>query len=82
MSLTWNRLRRLKREEAWAFVQAWGVLLAADLGLRLLPYPKVESWLTPSPGAAPEEGAVARRGWGPPAAGALIERHGRTWHDE
>jgi hypothetical protein len=66
----WRRLRRLERAEAWALARAWVLLLAADVGLRLLPYPRVECWLAPADraGAAPEEEAVPRLVWATAAA--------------
>ncbi|HYX24971.1 MAG TPA: lasso peptide biosynthesis B2 protein [Thermoanaerobaculia bacterium] len=69
-----RRLRRLSRAEAWAFARAWVLLLAADLGLRLLPFPRLERWLAPAPAgsagvaAAAEEMAVPRLVWATAAA--------------
>jgi len=65
-----RRLRRLSRAEAWAFARAWALLLAADLGLRLLPFPRLERWLAPPlvEGAVAEETAVPRLVWATAAA--------------
>jgi len=66
-----RRLRRLSRAEAWAFARAWALLLAADLGLRLLPFPRLERWLAPpsaGAAAAAEEAAVPRLVWATAAA--------------
>ena len=40
-----TRLRRLRPPDLWAFARAWIILLAADVGLRLLPYPRLERLL-------------------------------------
>jgi hypothetical protein len=50
-------------EDLWAFARAWGLLLAADLGLRAFPFARVERWLSPRIGSAPDEGAVGRLVW-------------------
>ncbi len=66
-----RRLCRLDRAEAWAFARAWALLLAADLGLRLLPFPRLERWLAPPPAgaaAAAQETAVPRLVWATAAA--------------
>jgi len=67
-----RRLRRLNRAEAWALARAWWLLLAIDLGLRLLPFSRLEGWLAPAPreGAAaePDETAVSRLVWATAAA--------------
>ncbi|MBW8873566.1 MAG: lasso peptide biosynthesis B2 protein [Acidobacteria bacterium] len=64
-----RRLRRLTSVEAWAFARAWVLLLAADLGLRLLPFPRLERWLAPPAGAAAaEETAMPRLVWATAAA--------------
>ncbi len=56
-------------EDLWAFFRAWGVLLAADLGLRALPFARVERWLAPRPAVkAPDETAVGRLVWATEAA--------------
>jgi hypothetical protein len=55
-------------EDLWAFTRAWTVLFAADLGLRALPFPRVDRWLTPSPAPAREESAVGRLIWATEAA--------------
>ncbi|HEX4962852.1 MAG TPA: lasso peptide biosynthesis B2 protein [Thermoanaerobaculia bacterium] len=68
-----RRLRRLTLPEAWAFARAWGLLLAADLGLRLLPFSRLQRWLTPvrhplaATGAA-EEKMTSRLVWATAAA--------------
>ena len=54
-----RRLRRLTPPEVWAFARAWVLLLAADLGLRLLPFPRLERWLAPR-SAAGSAAAAAR----------------------
>ncbi len=66
-----RRLRRLTATEAWAFARAWLVLLMADLGLRLLPFQRVERWLAVSAGAArtlAAEGGVPGLVWATAAA--------------
>lgn len=64
-----RRLRRLTAVEAWAFARAWLFLLAADLGLRLLPFQRLERWLAPSAGAAlAEEALVPSLVWATAAA--------------
>jgi Transglutaminase-like superfamily len=40
-----SRLRRLRPPDLWAFARAWIILLAVDVGLRLLPYPRLERLL-------------------------------------
>jgi hypothetical protein len=55
-------------EDLWAFVRAWTLLLAADLGLRALPFPRVDRWLTPPLASEPEEPAVGRLVWATEAA--------------
>ncbi len=37
--------RRLTPGDLWAFLRAWTALLAADWGLRLLPFARVEGML-------------------------------------
>jgi transglutaminase superfamily protein len=44
-----SRLRRLRPPDLWAFARAWIVLLVADIGLRLLPYPKLDRLLAAQP---------------------------------
>jgi hypothetical protein len=66
-----RRLRRLTAVEAWAFARAWLFLLAADLGLRLLPFQRLERWLAPSAGAVravAEEESVPSLVWATAAA--------------
>lgn len=71
-----SSLRRPRGFSDWvALAEAWWCLLAADLGLRLLPYPRVERRF----GRAPREGSrpadardVARCIW---AAGAASRHH-------
>jgi hypothetical protein len=65
-----RRLRRLTAAEAWAFARAWLVLLTADLGLRLLPFRRLERWLAPPAVAEPkgEETVVPSLVWATAAA--------------
>lgn len=67
-----RRLRRLHRAEVWALARAWWLLLAIDLGLRLLPFQRLEGWLAPpgrgSAAAEPDEAAVPRLVWATAAA--------------
>jgi hypothetical protein len=63
-----TRLSRLTPANVWAFLRAWAVLLAADLGLRLLPFRRLESLLTPRPRGEEDEGAVGRLVWATAAA--------------
>ena len=64
-----RRLRRLTVAEAWAFARAWLLLLTADLGLRLLPFQRLEQWLSPPTRAgAAEETAVPSLVWATAAA--------------
>ncbi len=42
-----SRLRRLQPADLWAFGRAWVVLLLADWGLRLLPFPRVDRLFAP-----------------------------------
>jgi hypothetical protein len=65
-----GRLRRLRPSEAWALARAWWLLLGIDLGLRVLPFQRLESWLAPAPrqeGVA-DERAVPRLVWATAAA--------------
>jgi hypothetical protein len=39
--------RKLSRAEWGGFLQAWTLLLAVDLGLRLLPFPRLRAWAAP-----------------------------------
>jgi hypothetical protein len=64
-----RRLRRLRPSEAWALARAWWLLLGIDLGLRVLPFQRLESWLAPAPGkGAADETAVPRLVWATAAA--------------
>ena len=63
-----TRLRRLAPSNAWAFLCAWTVLLAADLGLRLLPFDRLERLLAPGRREKKDEEAVARLIWARAAA--------------
>jgi transglutaminase superfamily protein len=70
-----RRLRRLNRAEVWALIRAWWLLLAVDVGLRLVPFPRLEGWLAPAPpredetaGPEPDETAVPRLVWATAAA--------------
>ncbi|HSS47320.1 MAG TPA: lasso peptide biosynthesis B2 protein [Thermoanaerobaculia bacterium] len=69
-SSTLRRLRRLRSSEAWALVRAWWLLLWIDLGLRLLPFQRLESWLAPAPGnpRAADETVVPEMIWATAAA--------------
>jgi hypothetical protein len=69
-----RRLRRLNRGEVWALARAWWLLLAVDVGLRTLPFQRLEGWLAQVPrGRAeePDEAAVSRLVW----ATAVAARH-------
>jgi hypothetical protein len=67
--VTMTRLRRLTPANLWAFLRAWVVLLAADLGLRLLPFGRLESLLAPKPAPRQaDEAAVGRLVWATAAA--------------
>jgi hypothetical protein len=62
-------LRRLTPDNLWAFLRAWTVLLAADWGLRLLPFARLELLLAPArAGRTPDEAAVPRLVWATAAA--------------
>jgi len=63
-----TRLRRLTRANLWAFSRAWAVLLAADVGLRLLPFRRLEGLLTPRRRGEADEAAVGRLVWATAAA--------------
>jgi hypothetical protein len=52
--------RRRTPADLRAFARAWGLLLAADLGLRLLSFPRVDRWLAPILAGAPEEASEER----------------------
>jgi len=67
-----RRLLRLHPSEAWALSRAWWLLLGIDLGLRVLPFQRLESWLAPALAeGTPDEAAVARFVW----ATASAARH-------
>jgi Transglutaminase-like superfamily len=55
-------------EDLWAFARAWTVLLAADIGLRALPFARVDRWLTPALAPGRDEPAVGRLVWATEAA--------------
>jgi len=54
--------------DLWAFARAWGLLLAADLGLRAFPFARVERWLSPALSSRVDEPAVGRLVWATEAA--------------
>jgi hypothetical protein len=60
--------RRRTPADLRAFARAWGLLLAADLGLRLLSFPRVDRWLAPAVTPTPEEGEIGRLVWAMEAA--------------
>ncbi|MFL6232409.1 MAG: lasso peptide biosynthesis B2 protein [Thermoanaerobaculia bacterium] len=60
--------RRRTPEDLWAFARAWSLLLAADLGLRAFPFPRVERWLSPVLSSTAEEREVGRLVWATEAA--------------
>src|SRR6185295_14632373 len=64
-----SRLRRLQPLDLWAFVRAWIILLAADVGLRLLPYPRLERLLAaPRRETTAGEEVIPRLAWATAAA--------------
>jgi Transglutaminase-like superfamily len=67
-----GRFHRLHPASLWAFLRAWTVLLAADWGLRLLPFARLERLLAPGPASfaagVPDEAAVPRLVWATAAA--------------
>ena len=69
-----RRARGLSPTERWAFLRAWAVLLAADLALRVLPFPRVERLLAPRPRAVgePDPALFSRLVW---ATGAAARHH-------
>lgn len=69
-----RRARGLAPEERRAFLRAWAVLLAADLALRLLPFPRVERLFAPRARAAAEAdpSLASRLVW---ATGAAARHH-------
>jgi Transglutaminase-like superfamily len=60
--------RRRTSGDLWAFARAWTVLLAADLGLRVFPFARVERWLTPTLSSRIDEAAAGRLVWATAAA--------------
>lgn len=69
-----RRARGLAPEERRALLQAWAVLLAADVALRLLPFSRVERLFAPRPraGGAPDPSLTSRLVW---ATGAAARHH-------
>ncbi len=62
-------VRRRTQADLWAFARAWALLLAADLGLRAFPFPRVDRRLAPRVvRASPDESAVGRLVWATEAA--------------
>jgi hypothetical protein len=57
--------------DLWAFTQAWILLLVADLGLRTLPFARLDRWLAPKVQGRADEAAVGRLVW----ATASAARH-------
>lgn len=55
-----NAWRALGREDRGSFVRAWAYLLAADLALRVLPIPRVETLLRRLGGRSRREGDICR----------------------
>ena len=60
--------RRRTPADLRAFARAWVLLLAADLGLRMFPFPRVDRRLTPRVSGASDEAAVGRLVWATEAA--------------
>jgi hypothetical protein len=56
-----RRVLALTPAERGAFLRAWGVLLVADLGLRLLPFSRLERRLAPRPGRGAADPALVER---------------------
>lgn len=80
--MPWSTFRRalsLSPEDWLRFTQAWLVLLIADLGLRWLPFARVERLLEPARSgrrsSAAEDSVVARCVW---AAAAASRHHLKT----
>jgi hypothetical protein len=74
---TIRRALALTHAERWAFLRAWWVLLFADLGLRLIPFARLERRLAPSLGrrpgdTAPDPELIERLVW---ATRAAVRRH-------
>jgi hypothetical protein len=68
-------MRSISRAEGLALGQAWMILLAADISLRLLPFPRVERLFMPRYPATVSGGAedvVSRCAW---ATGAAARHH-------
>ncbi|HEX6900575.1 MAG TPA: lasso peptide biosynthesis B2 protein [Thermoanaerobaculia bacterium] len=66
-------MSRRSPADLWAFARAWTALLAADLALRTLPYPRVERLFAPaSRETKGGEEEVARLAW---ATAAAARRH-------
>jgi len=63
-----GRRSRRTPEGLWAFVRAWTVLLAADLGLRAFPFARVDRWLSPRISSRIDEAATGRLVWATEAA--------------
>jgi Transglutaminase-like superfamily len=61
------RHRRTPRD-LWELSRAWGLLLAADLGLRAFPFARVERWLSPALSSTVEKREVGRLVWATEAA--------------
>lgn len=55
-------------KDLWVFAKAWGLLLAADLGLRALPFARVDRWLARPASGEADETAVGRLVWATEAA--------------
>jgi hypothetical protein len=51
-----------------AYAQAWILLLVADLGLRTLPFARLDRWLTPTVRGEADEAAIGRLVWATAAA--------------
>ena len=51
-----------------AFTHAWILLLVADLGLRTLPFARLDRWLAPAVQGPADEAAVGRLVWATAAA--------------
>lgn len=60
--------RRRTPEDLWAFARAWSLLLAADLGLRIFTFARVERWLLPPLAPRPGEMEIGRLVWATEAA--------------
>ena len=60
--------RRRTPADLRTFARAWGLLLAADLSLRFLSFPRVDRWFASAATGAPEEGETGRLVWATEAA--------------